>query len=196
MVKRWFVFRNMAITILVILSASLQAQADLINRGGGLIYDIDLNITWLQDANYTKTSGYDADGLMDAYQAKTWAENLVYGGYNGWRLPTTPGTGSGFLSEGEMGHLYYDMGIRSFSSSPFINVQSTNLYWTGTDNPDVSHEVWVYYFSNGYQILNVKNWDGYAWAVHNGDIGASVPIPEALWLFGSGLLGLLGLRRK
>ena len=28
------------------------ASATLIDRGGGLIYDTDLDITWLQDANY------------------------------------------------------------------------------------------------------------------------------------------------
>ncbi len=28
------------------------AQATLIDRGSGLIYDDELNITWLQDANY------------------------------------------------------------------------------------------------------------------------------------------------
>jgi hypothetical protein len=65
-----------------------QANATLIDRGGGLIYDDVLNITWLQDANYAKTSGYDADGLMTWDQATAWATNLVYGGYSDWRLPT------------------------------------------------------------------------------------------------------------
>ena len=64
------------------------AQAALVDRGGGMLYDDVLNITWLQDANYAKTSGYDADGLMTWSAAKTWAENLSYGGYNGWRLAT------------------------------------------------------------------------------------------------------------
>lgn len=63
------------------------AQATLINRGGGLIYDTDLNITWLQDANYAQTSGYDSDGLMRWDDAKVWADQLVYGGYDNWRLP-------------------------------------------------------------------------------------------------------------
>ena len=33
------------------------AQAQLFNRGGGLIYDSVQNVTWLADANYAKTSG-------------------------------------------------------------------------------------------------------------------------------------------
>ncbi|MEA3470558.1 MAG: PEP-CTERM sorting domain-containing protein [Thermodesulfobacteriota bacterium] len=65
------------------------ANAVLIDRGGGLIYDSDLNITWLQDANYAKTSNYDSDGLMTWDDAVTWADQLVYGGYYDWRLPQT-----------------------------------------------------------------------------------------------------------
>jgi len=73
---------------------SYAAQANLFDRGGGLIYDDVLNVTWLQDANYAKTSGYDADGLMDWTSANNWAANLVYHDsvrnvdYSDWRLPT------------------------------------------------------------------------------------------------------------
>jgi len=73
------------------------SQATLINRGGGLIYDTVLSITWLQDANYAQTSGYDADGLMTWDEAVAWADQLVYGGYNDWRLPKTlPVNGSSY----------------------------------------------------------------------------------------------------
>jgi hypothetical protein len=65
------------------------ASAALIVRPGGMVYDTDLNITWLRDANYAKTSGYDADGLMNWTAATTWAANLSYGGYDDWQLPTT-----------------------------------------------------------------------------------------------------------
>lgn len=44
------------------LSLSGAAQATLIDRGGRMIYDDVLDITWLQDANYAMTSGHDADG--------------------------------------------------------------------------------------------------------------------------------------
>ena len=76
-----------------------QAQAGLVNRGGGMLYDTVLNVTWLQDANYAKTSGYAADGVMTWSQANTWANGLVYGGYSDWRLArNTPvnGTPSGW----------------------------------------------------------------------------------------------------
>jgi len=64
------------------------AHATLYDRGGGMIYDSTRNITWLADMNYAKTSGYDADGLMTWSEATAWANNLVYGGYDDWRLPT------------------------------------------------------------------------------------------------------------
>ncbi len=63
-----------------------RAQAGLVDRRSGMLYDTVLNVTWLQDANYAKTSGDGADGLMNCTQANTWANNLVYGGYSDWRL--------------------------------------------------------------------------------------------------------------
>ena len=86
------------------LALSGAAQSALINRGGGMIYDTTANITWLADTNYAYTSGYAASGL-DPYSvggagviwtdgrmgwaaAKNWADNLVYGGFSDWRLPT------------------------------------------------------------------------------------------------------------
>lgn len=80
------------------------AQAALVNRGGGMIYDTTRNITWLADMNYALTSGYAAsgvapgtafgtntiwtDGSMGWGAATAWADNLVYGGFDDWRLPT------------------------------------------------------------------------------------------------------------
>ena len=70
------------------------AQAALVDRGGGMLYDDVLNITWLQDANYAKTSGYDSDGYMTWSEAKTWADNLTYGGYSDWRLASNTPVGA------------------------------------------------------------------------------------------------------
>ena len=70
------------------------AQAALNDRGGGLLYDDVLNVTWLQDANYAKTSGYDDDGRMNWSAAKTWAANLVFGGYDDWRLAANTPVGA------------------------------------------------------------------------------------------------------
>lgn len=77
------------------------AKAALIDRGGGMIYDSTRNITWLADMNHAATSGYAAanaggsgsntiwsDGRMGWDAANAWANNLVYGGFDDWRLPT------------------------------------------------------------------------------------------------------------
>jgi hypothetical protein len=113
-----------------------RAHAALVDRGGGLVYDTVLDITWLADMNHARTQ-YDnsggalgtADGQMEWLQANIWAHELVYGGYTDWRLPAVlqpdpscsiqidPGDGSGVRSSGtgcvgsEMGHLFYiDLG--------------------------------------------------------------------------------------
>jgi hypothetical protein len=72
------------------------ANARLIDRGGGLIYDDVLDITWLQDANYAYTSGYvqsPSNGYMFWEDAKAWADGLAYYDsvrdvtWDDWRLP-------------------------------------------------------------------------------------------------------------
>jgi hypothetical protein len=120
-------------TLTLGLILALPAQAILIDRGGGLIYDDVLNITWLQDANYAKTSGYDADGRMTWDQAMTWATNLSYAGYTNWRLPTMVDTGApgcdGAYSGTDCGY----------------NVQTVN---TGTNPVTVYNELAHMYYNN------------------------------------------------
>lgn len=76
------------------LASSGLAGAALVDRGGGLLYDDVLNLTWLQDANLAKTSGHDVDGRMSWADATSWAAGLDYGGYTDWRLPTLVDTGA------------------------------------------------------------------------------------------------------
>ena len=80
------------------LTTSTLVRPALFDRGGGMIYDDVLNITWLQDANYALTSGYPSwNGKMQFDAANAWAAQLVYGGYADWRLPTVaPVHGSTF----------------------------------------------------------------------------------------------------
>lgn len=94
MLKHKQVTKGLVLTLALLSST---ANAALINRGGGMIYDDVLDITWLQDANFAATSGFDVDGTMNWTQANAWATNLVYGGYSDWRLPSlapTNGTGT------------------------------------------------------------------------------------------------------
>ncbi len=73
----------LAVTLLLLANT---VRAELIDQGDGLIYDTVLDITWLQDANYAFTSGYDDDGNMTWYDAVEWADKLVYAGFDDWRL--------------------------------------------------------------------------------------------------------------
>lgn len=75
------------------LALTSAAQSALVNRGGGMIYDTTRNLTWLADMNYAQTSGHtgtgvNANGTMNWAAATNWAANLVYGGFDDWRLPT------------------------------------------------------------------------------------------------------------
>ena len=111
---------------LLLLGLSGTAQATLYDRGGGMIYDSDQNLTWLQDANYAQTSGYDtdADGRMNWANAMSWAAGLNHGGFGDWRLPTVTdngnngcdygfsGTDCGYnvdTSGSEMAYMWYDI---------------------------------------------------------------------------------------
>ncbi|NOX08881.1 MAG: VPLPA-CTERM sorting domain-containing protein [Gammaproteobacteria bacterium] len=59
---------------------------------------------------------------------------------------------------------------------------------------------WAFAYHNGYQNHGSKILTLYAWAVHDGDVGllatAPVPLPASAWLFGSGLVGLIGVGRR
>lgn len=108
-------------TGLVLSLVAHTAQAALIDRGNGLLFDDVLNVTWLQDANLFKSqfavdntivgtiinnvgsvAGHNlvqgdftgSTGQMSWWGAQAWADNLSYGGYTDWRLPTIKDTGT------------------------------------------------------------------------------------------------------
>jgi hypothetical protein len=114
----------------------------------------------------------------------------------------------------EMGYLHYEeLGNKGYyatdGTSPqpgwdiyntfdFDNLQISvgDTHWSGTEfSPDTGN-AWTFAFRMGYQQENHnKNAHDYALAVRPGEVSA-VPVPGAFWLLGSGLIGLVGLRRK
>ena len=169
-------------------------------------YDDVADLTWLADAN--------AGGSLDYDGANAWAAGLDIDGVTGWRLPTTlqPDASCSFqgtVSAGvnctgsEMGNLYYNVlgnaaGGPLTSTGPFSNVQSTH-YWSATEYALVPTNGWYFGFDDGNQLTAGKAFAYGAWAVQSGNAGAAlapVPVPAAVWLFGSGLLGLIGVARR
>jgi len=211
------------------LLSSGAAQAALQDRGGGLLYDTVLNVTWLQDANYAKTIGYapaDSEGRMSWPTAVTWANSLVYGGFDDWRLPyASVSAGIGPIttllakgvdnpcSNGEVAcrdnelayMLYYNLGGQ-YHDDQKVGTQIVNgvsifhiqsNYWSGTEYD--ATQAWNFYFYNGSQQHDTKSeFIPWAWAVRDGDVTAPVPEPEsyAMMLAGLGILGFMARRRR
>ncbi|NNM00081.1 MAG: DUF1566 domain-containing protein [Gammaproteobacteria bacterium] len=201
------------------------AQAELQDRGNGLIYDTVRNITWLQDANYAATSGYaaanagadiNANGQMSWDAAVAWAEQLEFAGFDGWRLPTvlqpdpTCSMQGGLLisfgsgcTGGEMTHLFNVEGIFLNNPGPFINVDApAGFWWTGTLVPGTTtFAYWNgFQFGQGNQDALATSIQLLAWAVHDGDIGAAAEpeparVPLPLWALAALVMVLIAARR-
>jgi len=249
------------------------ANAAFISRlGGQAMYDTDLDITWLTNANLAATntfgvSGIGANGTMKWDTAHNWIAAMNadggtgYLGINNWRMPTLkPNDGSGIPTSSnmigsfstnastslgyartttngtdggwrdpagnpvsEMGHLYYvDLANKGLcipndvdpttcterpmsevgllNGGPFINVQADlavqTHYWTGTQFEHFHLDAWFFRFELGQQEQFSKASPSFVWAVRSGDVLTPVPVPAAVWLFGSGLIGLLGAVRR
>ena len=182
-----------------LLVVSVNVNAELIDRGNGMIYDSVQNITWLANASYfaeraTPRFDKNKDGWTDWESAMKWAASLKYGGFRDWRLPTGD-INCQFLqpcTSGEFGHLFYNElggihGISIYSSSDpdlalFSNIES-NLspyiifYWTSTQVPDISPFGTDRLLSQAFSfdIGEAHNYDrAYAyhsvWVVRDGDV--------------------------
>jgi hypothetical protein len=80
------------------------------------------------------------------------------------------------------------------NTGPFSNIQS-GYYWTGLEYAPDTMSAWAFGAHSGGQYSSYKSDGFYGWAVRSGDV-STVPVPGAVWLFGSGLAGLLGVMRR
>jgi hypothetical protein len=189
------------VALVVASVGSVNVQAALINRGGGMIYDQGYDLTWLQDANMA--------GAMNWDQATDWANELDFAGYTDWRLPIVIET-AGFLpADSEVGHLFNEMGASAGTELAYSHNEAFNLfenimmgrYWTATEGAPEDSNVNAWAFTTtGLQSYYPKNNDNhYAWAVRDGDVVSTiptVPVPASIWLFGSALVTFLAVERR
>ena len=240
----------LAIVTLGFIVSTTCTQASLIDRGNGLLYDNVLDVTWLQDANYAHTSGYegaDSNGRMNWWAATSWAAGLDYGGYNDWRLASnSPVNGSSFKyikakdgstdvgynitsPHSELSYMYHvNLGLKDYYDTTgayqadfgifgngtsngvdnasigqknigLVNNMQSLFYWSGSEyapiSPGTAWSFGTFGIFSGNQDWFGKSYYFFAWAVRPGDV-AAVPIPSSFWLLGSGLVGLIGLKRR
>jgi hypothetical protein len=181
-----------------------------INKDGitDAYYDSVLNITWLADANYAKTSGWAAahtlskDGRLYWAAGNTWVNQLDIYGITGWRMPTHASLRSPentkYSPANELSHLF-SVTLGNFSAindagtaytSCFINFGKSNCFrntglFLNTNQADFwygnyAESSFPFYFSSS---IGAGGWlypSEYfqVWAVHNGDIMPPAPVPE------------------
>ena len=184
------------------------AQAALIDRGEGFIYDDVLDITWTQNANINDNDIWNEQrDWADIFYSQT---HSVYGTFDDWELTSMDVNGDGTIvncasasaadcQDNQLGYMLYQNGVSSGTPGLFTNIQGR--YWSNTGGNIETEEgsesgAWYFDFRfGGQQGLALVDDQNYAWAVRAGDV-AAVPVPAAVWLFASALAGLGWFRRK
>ena len=142
-------------------------------------------------------------GGVDWFGAQAFVSylNIIdYAGSQQWALPTAgdnpqyaynqTGTPFGQLFYNELG----GTAGRNMPSSPFSHAINAS-YWLATEYAPGPGDAWVFDSNTGFQTHGAK-YDGfYVWAVSPGEL-APIPVPGAVWLFGAGLLGMVGVNRR
>lgn len=165
----------------------------LIDRGSGLLYDPALDVTWLQDANYARTSGYHETGKLSWADAVRWVSELVYRDevrgvdLRGWRLPKVLPVGEDYNHEFRMDGTS-DEGYNITSPrSELSYMYYVNLGLTGWWTPDGRRpktfgvlKSWTAMWEGETDLYPVRNLqsDGY-WC---GNPREKFPSP-AVWVF-------------
>lgn len=190
-------------TLYIVFLSSGFAHSALFDRGGGLIYDDTLDITWLQDANYAFTSGYStanqtpigpsswdiiASGGMGKDAILAWVNQLSYEGFTDWRLPSINGVpASGYdITSSEIGHMYYN----NFGLDNPVGIQTNSGVADGTTGKiiqftNVSESIWwfeeqafssfvsLWFGYDGGQFSSTHDQTFLGWAVRDGDVGST-----------------------
>ena len=193
------------------------ANAALTTIGTATYEGSDYNLIWDDDNNgnsvvwldYTRSTGTWttqrdwAFGLDSAINNIQTPDYIIDWGANSWRLPsagTTPSTGYNQITS-EMGHLWYtELGFSEGDEPSDAELNASNFeelrttwYFTGTTiSPGWA---WYFYMGDGAQGGFTKSSWRHALAIRSGQV-SPVPVPGGAWLLCSGLIALVGVRRK
>lgn len=145
----------------------------------------DLSISDFSSSLFGRTTWFGANAFIN------YLNSIGYAGSDQWNLPREE---AGDLFS-ELGGIY-EQGIPD--TKYFTNEQSA-AYWLKSEAAICCSD----YDSAGrlntsigptYDFASTKNKRLFAWAFSPGKISA-VPLPSALWIFVTGLLGVIGLKR-
>jgi hypothetical protein len=135
---------------------------------------------------------------------------------NGTADGGTAKTGIGWGTASELGHLFYvtlanisyyrpidehpdqlvgpQAGYGPVNTAGFVGLGDL-IFWSGSEYvPGLN--AWGFGFDLGFQIRDSESVSYSAWAVHDGDPLAPVPVPAAVWLLASALVGIGAQSRR
>jgi hypothetical protein len=181
-------------------------------------YDVQQNLTWLRDVNYSRTVGISPFGTLTWQAAIEWASNVNVYGTGGWRLPSLlffntnlqpssqPPTPCGYggcsydpsVPTSEIAKLYWE-GLHPDSSTfERFGVPYLPFVWLANEFELNADYAWAFAGPSGYPNNGntQKIADIGVMLVQSGDIGSPVPEPGAISLAAIGLSIVTILRRR
>ncbi len=158
-------------------------SAELIGRLPTTLGGDDFQAYYVSDLDMTFTTDANIFGNKSLNELDMLANNLEINGIGRWKISNS------LVVE------MWDRGYTPSNMQPFTNMEF--IYWDGSAGSDDGSigDCWVEYTSENINDGCGLLAEAGGWTFQVGDVGA-VPVPAAIWLFGSGLIGLLGFARR